>query len=208
METFRKVTALVTRNFGAERELLTFLHPLAGRQLPAGSVEDGEDPAVAARREVWEETGVEALSPPKLLRVDVEESTDVGYLCSTQVLHDLPDRDDLALSQRRVRRGYRVSIEEQIESWIRISNRTYDFSADPPTLTNEMIGWVPSSTVARRLERLFFHFKAEDLGEVRSWTREADGHLFRIEWLPLIPCPRLVNGQQEWLDKCFEELVR
>jgi 8-oxo-dGTP pyrophosphatase MutT (NUDIX family) len=46
-----------------DRNLLVFDHrdfPDAGTQVPAGTVDRDEDPAVAVVREVYEETGVEA----------------------------------------------------------------------------------------------------------------------------------------------------
>jgi 8-oxo-dGTP pyrophosphatase MutT (NUDIX family) len=56
---YRRVVAYVLRG----RELLVFDHrdfPDAGTQVPAGTVEDDEAPAVAVVREVYEETGVDA----------------------------------------------------------------------------------------------------------------------------------------------------
>ena len=56
---YRRVVAYVVRD-GA---LLVFDHvdvPEAGTQVPAGTVEDGEDPADAVVREVLEECGVHA----------------------------------------------------------------------------------------------------------------------------------------------------
>lgn len=58
-----KATAVLTRGDGEAREVLVFLHPSvdgsgASIQLPAGTVEEGEDPADAALRELAEETGV------------------------------------------------------------------------------------------------------------------------------------------------------
>ncbi|GLZ77312.1 hypothetical protein Afil01_21190 [Actinorhabdospora filicis] len=53
-----KALAYVVR----DGRLLVFTHPdhpLAGLQVPAGGIEDGEPPAEAALREVREETGVE-----------------------------------------------------------------------------------------------------------------------------------------------------
>jgi 8-oxo-dGTP pyrophosphatase MutT (NUDIX family) len=56
---YRRVVAYVVR----DGTLLVFDHrdvPQAGTQFPAGTVEDGEDPAVAVVREVLEECGVSA----------------------------------------------------------------------------------------------------------------------------------------------------
>jgi 8-oxo-dGTP pyrophosphatase MutT (NUDIX family) len=56
---YRRVVAYVVR----EGELLIFEHrdfPEARTQVPAGTVEDGEDPAATVVREVLEETGVRA----------------------------------------------------------------------------------------------------------------------------------------------------
>jgi 8-oxo-dGTP pyrophosphatase MutT (NUDIX family) len=56
---YRRVVAYVVR----EGSLLVFDHrdiPEAGAQVPAGTVEDGEDPADAVVREVSEECGVRA----------------------------------------------------------------------------------------------------------------------------------------------------
>ena len=56
---YQRVVAYVLR----DRDLLVFEHrdfPDAGTQVPAGTVNHEEDPAVAVVREVFEETGVEA----------------------------------------------------------------------------------------------------------------------------------------------------
>lgn len=56
----RKVYTYITHN----GRLLLFRHtdfPEAGVQVPGGTVADGEDTAVAALREAWEETGLAGL---------------------------------------------------------------------------------------------------------------------------------------------------
>jgi len=56
---YRRVVAYVVRG----GDLLVFDHrdfPEAGTQVPAGTVENGEDPAATVVREVFEETGVRA----------------------------------------------------------------------------------------------------------------------------------------------------
>ncbi|MDP6038397.1 MAG: NUDIX domain-containing protein [Candidatus Latescibacteria bacterium] len=58
-DTVHKVTAFITREQNGTRELLVFQHPNAGIQLPAGTVERGEDIEAAVVREAQEETGIQ-----------------------------------------------------------------------------------------------------------------------------------------------------
>jgi 8-oxo-dGTP pyrophosphatase MutT (NUDIX family) len=53
-----KAVAAVVRGTGSRRELLVFRHPIAGVQVPKGTVEPGEDLAAAALRELHEESGL------------------------------------------------------------------------------------------------------------------------------------------------------
>jgi 8-oxo-dGTP pyrophosphatase MutT (NUDIX family) len=58
MRAVRKVCACVVRQGGGGPEVLVFDHPLAGTQLPKGTLEPREDPAGGVLRELAEETGV------------------------------------------------------------------------------------------------------------------------------------------------------
>ena len=62
-----KVTAFITRERNGVKELLLFKHPTAGIQIPAGTVEEGETPETAVRREVYEETGLRVVKIEKSL---------------------------------------------------------------------------------------------------------------------------------------------
>lgn len=64
----RKVIAYITREKEGKRQLLVFTHrdyPEAGLQVPAGTVEEGEEIEAALRREVAEETGLHDLQVVK-----------------------------------------------------------------------------------------------------------------------------------------------
>jgi len=58
MEIVDKAVAAVVRQSGGTREVLVFRHPLAGVQLPKGTVDAGEALSAAALRELHEESGL------------------------------------------------------------------------------------------------------------------------------------------------------
>lgn len=55
-----KACPCVLRKGPVGYELLVFEHPLAGRQIPKGTIDAGENPGAAAVRELEEESGVRA----------------------------------------------------------------------------------------------------------------------------------------------------
>ena len=60
-EVVQKVTAFIVRERNGVKELLVFKHPTGGVQIPAGTVEGGEDLETAVKREAYEETGLRAV---------------------------------------------------------------------------------------------------------------------------------------------------
>ena len=62
-----KVTCFITRPGETGTELLLFIHPQLGVQIPAGTVNPGEELEVAARREAAEESGLNTLNLVRLL---------------------------------------------------------------------------------------------------------------------------------------------
>ena len=59
----QKVCPIVSRCSNETQEILMFRHPLAGIQLVKGTVEPSENPADAARRELFEESGLVSKQP-------------------------------------------------------------------------------------------------------------------------------------------------
>lgn len=77
MKTRHRAYAYITHG----RRLLLFTHPLspeAGIQVPAGSVEEGEDPGDAALREAHEEAGLSGLKMVRFLAQDTRDMRDCG----------------------------------------------------------------------------------------------------------------------------------
>ena len=94
----RKAYAYITHG----SRLLVFVHvnkPEAGIQVPGGSLEDGEDPAVGALREAYEETGLENLTLVRFLgeqwrdlRPHGMEQTDHRHFYHLRCEGDVPER--------------------------------------------------------------------------------------------------------------------
>jgi 8-oxo-dGTP pyrophosphatase MutT (NUDIX family) len=93
-----KVVAYITRAGASDLELLVFTHrdvPEAGLQVPAGTVEPGEDLEVALHREILEETGLRGAVLVRKLAAHVEPSWDqTRHVYQLQAPSDTPERWD------------------------------------------------------------------------------------------------------------------
>ena len=65
MKTVKKAVAAVVRQRNGHAELLVFTHPLAGVQIPKGTVERGETLEQATLRELQEESGLALVVTPR-----------------------------------------------------------------------------------------------------------------------------------------------
>lgn len=101
-----KAAACVVRTGGRGPELLVFRHPLAGVQIPKGSIESGETAAEAAVRELAEESGVRE---GRALRQVGKHEFEVGE-----------DTTDAGPRERQVWHTFLMAAEaEQRDSWSR-----------------------------------------------------------------------------------------
>lgn len=196
MERVDKVTAFVTRDTAAGRELLVFLHPYgspdaapfgepgpdtAGVQLPAGTVEPGESPESGVLREVREETGVSQLT-------DVRKLGSVSGVTPGQVV--LTTHVDLG---GQVGRGVAVD---------KVGERTGEIEVRYGNTRR----WVRRDLTTTDVVRHFFHLRAD--GEKRErWTQHADGWDFECYWTPIDEA-NLIRGQDRWLDLVRTDLLQ
>lgn len=88
-----KACLVVLRRISGELQILTFQHPIAGKQLVKGTMEQGETPEAASVRELWEEAGIN-LRCEKFLQLWqwTPEATPTWAFCLMENGDQLPDR--------------------------------------------------------------------------------------------------------------------
>ena len=194
MTCIRKTTAFVVTK-ESPIHLLVFRHPLAGIQLPAGTVEKGEEPVEAAVREVREETGYTVCSDPVLLGA---ATTNLGPECA--VLLDDVDGGSHTFLRGHTVRVLRAKSSSELTS---IREEIFDYGTSPPTLVSAHEGEVRSDKLARTVERSFVLF-VEETSFFERRTQQADGHEFEVFWTPFRRELSLVEGQVDWLVEHFD----
>ncbi len=189
-----KVTAFVTNQ---RQELLLFQHPNAGIQIPAGTVEPGEEPAAAVVREVAEETGLTAVSRPTLIGTENEQlPNEWRVIAAGTKVYARPDVT--SFDWAHLRRGINVSVRRQADGFTQVEYLENDREPDPQFVTYAILGWVPNERLARLRRRYFFHMSCTT-PTPQSWTQFSDNHNFALFWAPLADLPPIAAPQDEWL---------
>ncbi|GHO43237.1 NUDIX domain-containing protein [Ktedonospora formicarum] len=211
-EMVEKVTAFITRERQECKELLVFEHALSGVQVPAGTVETGEEFAEAVTREVWEETGYQG----QIVRLLGEERQDLPdsqwAVLASAPLRELPKLDAVPVARdevlgNSVRRGLVVRSEREEGDWLYIVLEDYNLEVEPPRMLRSIGGWIPRVLVSRSIHRTYFEMCLLDETPQR-WEHFAEGrYTFHLYWQSLEAHPRLVNGQQQWLERFHEALM-
>ncbi|HUS27505.1 MAG TPA: NUDIX domain-containing protein, partial [Kofleriaceae bacterium] len=201
-----KVTAFVTCEREGRPHLLLFEHPLAGVQLPAGSIEDGEEPIAAALREVAEETGVSGLrDATELASARTELAPGSAVLLARLVPRTEPHPDALSCGAG-LSRGLTVEVLDRWTDFARIRYDELDRRRVPPMLVARTVGWVQAHLLGGVVVRHYVHLRHDGSGPAR-WTQDADGHRFAPFWAPLVPRPAICEAQEAWLDAVYEQLL-
>ncbi len=197
MDGLEKVTVFITRKTRSSHELLLFRHPTAGIQIPAGTVEEGELPVEAGRREAQEETGLQAL----IVKANIGIMTSTlapsqRIVRSSTPVYSRPDRQSFAWA--RFRRGIPVTTLREQENFTHVSYEELDNLLRPAYVTYHITGWVPSTTVTRHIDRHFVHFEANEQTP-GQWELDADHHVFSLFWASFSQLPEIISPQDTWL---------
>ncbi len=194
----QKVTALVTCRHQARDYLLIFRHPYVGIQIPAGTVEEGEDLSDAARREAQEETGLADFGPGRYLGVRKEALPErLRLMATTAYAYARPDVTSFCWAS--LRRGIAVRVERQEGDFVQVTYEEWDRLEKPQYVTYCISGWVPIHTLATHQERHFYHFEVTG-DPAQRWEVETDNHRFRLFWAPLDDLPEIVWTQASWVE--------
>jgi len=197
-----KVAAFITRETASGLELLLLAHPYAGTQLPAGTVEENEDPRDAALREVREETGLHARVKAYIGYLDEEMPRDQLAVAKDTIVYARPD--PASFDWARVPRGNWVRFERALGAWTQVTYEEPDQHPNANYATYRITGWVPNDTLACRQRRHLFHLTAND--ETRdSWTQFSDNHQFRLFWASVAALPEIVSPQNRWVEYVREK---
>ena len=202
-----KVTAFVTRERDGVRELLVFKHPKAGIQIPAGTVEDGENPETAVKREVYEETGLQTVKIEKSLGyIENELEENERITAQATPVYIKPNLNSIPYKEK-LTRGLTVDYNSTHEDFTHISYIEYDRFPNPTCVLYNITGWVPNENLSPHKARHFFQLttlkETADRWEVRS-----DGsHIFKLYWTPLSPKSRIVPPQDKWLNFVYEKII-
>jgi 8-oxo-dGTP pyrophosphatase MutT (NUDIX family) len=206
MTILHKVTAFVTRSEGSARELLVFCHPNAGVQLPAGTVDAGEEIAEAVLREVWEEAGlpnVSLLGELDAFRQPLAPGERI--LLRTLQLRRQP-RAASQLIPYTLKRGMAVQLLAERDGYAQISYIEREIGAPQPKLLASVQGWAAAESLTDRVERRLFHLCLATTA-AGEWENYADGQRFRFYWVPLTKDPGLIPPQDSYLARVREQLL-
>ena len=210
--TVHKVTAFITRTGRqGQPQLLLFQHPQAGVQLPAGTVEEGEDWQTAARREAAEETGLTQLMIQGYLG-QIENELEPYEMILNRDSHILSQPDEQSIPfQPLFTRGntFKVGVRAATSSgrFRQITYLEYDQLPNSQAITLYIVGWLPEDSLSRHKTRHYVHLLCHEDTPDR-WSLPGDNnHIFSPFWANLQPRPTIVSPQNRWLDDVYELLL-
>ena len=201
-----KVTAFIVRENNGVKELLVFKHPNAGIQIPAGTVEVGEDLETAVKREAKEETGLQFVEIENYFGcIENELAEGESIIAETTQVYIEPSLNAVPYA-KKLTRGLTVNYHSTQEDFTHISYIQYDKHPNPTCIRYNITGWVPNERLSGQKRRHFFQLTTQEK-TADAWELESDGgHIFNPYWTPLSPKPNIIPPQDRWLDFVYEKI--
>lgn len=207
-ETIQKVTAFIIRESNGIKELLVFKHPTAGVQIPAGTVERGEDIETAVKRETYEETGLKLVEIEDYLGCfENELENNQRIISETTQVYIEPNLTAIPY-KRKLSKGLTVDYLSTGEGFTHISYIEYEFDEfhKPTCIDTNITGWIPNENLSAQKKRHFFLMSTQEK-TADAWELESDqGHIFNPYWTPLSPKPDIIPPQDKWLDFVYAKI--
>lgn len=205
-KVLEKVTAFVTRDIGRERQILVFRHPQAGFQVPAGTVELGEEPELAVIREAKEESNISQIRLVKELGsiFEIKPEKEKVLLRLTKLFNE--PRFDASSDGFILDRGLKVRVIDTEGDFSFVESEPRNIRENPPERRMKMKGFVRSSLLTTDVKRYFYHLTTEEKTP-DTWQVQTDGHIFELSWSNLDQKRILNSYQQPWLDHYLGHLV-
>ena len=207
-EVVQKVTAFMVRERNGVEELLVFKHPTAGIQIPAGTVEAGEDIETAVKREAYEETGLQLVEIENYLGyIENELENNQRIIAETTQVYIAPSLNAMPYAEK-LTKGLTVDYHSTQGDFTHISYIEYDRHPNPTCICYNITGWVPNENLSAQKKRHFFQLTTQEQ-TADAWELRSDrGHIFKPYWTPLSPKPDIMPPQNKWLDFVYEKILK
>jgi 8-oxo-dGTP pyrophosphatase MutT (NUDIX family) len=207
-QVVQKVTAFIIRQRNGVEELLVFKHPTAGIQIPAGTVEAGEDIETAVKREAYEETGLQLVEIENYLGyIENELENNQRIVAETTQVYIESNLTAIPY-KRKLPKGLTIDYLSTGEDFTHISYIEYEYDKfhKPIRIDANITGWVPNENLSAQKKRHFFHLSTQEETE-DAWELKSDmGHIFKPYWTPLSPKPDIIPPQDKWLDFVYAKI--
>ena len=207
-EVVQKVTAFIIRERGSIKEVLVFKHPTAGIQIPAGTVEKGEDIETAVIRETYEETGLQFVEIENYLGC-FENELENNQRIITETTQVYIESNLTAIPyKRKLPKGLTVDYLSTQKDFTHISYIEYEYDKfhEPIHINANITGWVPNQNLSAEKKRHFFLMSTQE-ETPDAWELRSDGgRIFKPYWTPLSPRPNIIPPQDKWLDFVYEKI--
>lgn len=207
-EVVQKVTAFIVRERCGVKELLVFKHPTAGVQIPAGTVEEGEDIETAVKREAYEETGLQSVEIENYLGCfENELENNQRIIAETTQVYIEPNLRAIPY-KRKLPKGLTVDYLSTQKDFTHISYIEYEYDKfhKPVCIDANITGWAPNENLSAQKKRHFFLMSTQEK-TADAWELKSDrGYIFKPYWTPLSPKPEIISPQDKWLDFVYEKI--